>query len=354
MGNLLSLESCYAKRTLQMLVAVSIAIIIYKVLKLNFGYWIALSAIITVQATTGASVKRARERLFGTILGVLAGVALVNLLPQNHLLILGITPLLIFLAIYLFSSTYTYSIFFLSIILVILMANGNISPWQFAFARVQDTAIGLAIGIAATYLLWPNASQDELKDSLRQAVCACQNYFSTITQNYLQEKQVDVEGNKIALENALLKSINSFKMFSYEPGIMKVTAEAVYAFIVSVNNISSILIAINMATDENNQHYLAEKDKFNIQQFVEQISLAFKQIALSFEAEKNEAIFDFNAFKTDFSLIDELKVKQILVERKQSELGLILFVYELKKLAFELKYMNQAVQQLTKTHDEFA
>lgn len=52
-------------------------------------------------------------------------------------------------------------------------------------------------------------------------------------------------------------------------------------------------------------------------------------------------------FRTDVTLIDEQKVKTLLIERKQNELSQILFVYELKKIAIELKYMNQAVEQLT-------
>jgi|GEM_PF-4058076 len=347
MNNFFNLQSCSVKRTLQMLVAVSIAIVIYKSLSLAYGYWIALSAIITIQATTGASIKRARERLFGTVMGVLAGVALVNLLPPNHLLLLLIVPVLIFLAVYLFSNTYSYSIFFASILLVLLMANSNVSPWQFAFARIQDTAIGLAIGLAASYLLWPNASQDELQESLREAMCACMNYFNAIIQHYLHAQPVDMESNNAALESALLTSINSFKMFSYEPGIMKVTAEAVYAFIVSINTIASILSALNLAAQAQNQQHLSTDEKALIQQFIEQINLGFKQIAVNFEPENKALIFDFNTFSTDYSLLDEQKVKQMLIERQPDKLGLILLVYQLKKLAFELKYMNQTVRQLT-------
>lgn len=354
MEKLIKLESCHVKRALQMLIAAIVAITIYKTLNINYGYWIALSALITIQATTGASIKRARDRLSGTVMGVLLGVALVNLVPPNTLTLIILVPLLIFLIIYLFGTSYTYSIFFGSILLILLMATGTSSPWHFAFARIADTAIGLAIGIAASYLLWPNASQDELQQILRQTVCSCETYFKMVTHNYLTQQPLKIEALKEEVENALLKSINSFKTFSYEPGIMKVTAEAVYAFIVSMNAIYNSLIALTLAASESNLHYLSEHEIDHIKQFINKINAGFSQIVLNFNPVAQPIEFNFDLFRTDVSLIDKQKVKTILNESKPSEVGLILFVYQLKKIAFELKYMNQAVQQLTHLQNNMA
>ncbi len=353
MKNFLQIESTHAKRAIQTLIAAMVAISIYKTLNLGYGYWIALSAIITIQATTGASIKKAKDRLLGTIMGVLIGVALINIFPPNNLFLLFIVPLLIFLTIYLFSSSYSYSIFFVSILLVILMANNNLSPWHFAFARIADTAIGLAIGLAASYLLWPNASQDELQRDLQKTVFLCQDYFKAITSKYLDAQPMAVETSKEQIENALLISINSFKAFSYEPGIMKVTAEAIYAFIVSINSIYSYLLTLNLAACQPNLQYLSARDIQTIKQFIEKINQGFNQIALNFSPNKQVITFDFNTFITDIPLIQESTVKMILTEGNQSKWGLILFACHLKNIAFELKYMNQAVTQLTRVHDDF-
>lgn len=349
MNRIIDFQSTYWKSALQMCVAVTVAISIYKIFNLTYGYWLALSTIITIRATTGASVKRARERLAGTIMGVLIGVALINLFPHNHWLIFTTVPILIFLAVYLFNSSYTYSIFFTSILLILLLADGSPSPWHFAFFRIFDTAIGLLIGLSASYLLWPNASRSALEQNLQQTIQWCQDYFNVVTR-YCFTKHADrLYDSRINIASSLFKSINVFKELSYEPGIMKVTAEAVYAFIVSVNIIHNTLLALDLASRELDFTQLSSQAKNNIEHFVTQLNHGFNQIAATFTTTQNatEITFDFNLLNTDIFLLGEHSIKTMLINRSQNDLGLILFAHQLKKLAFELKYMNQAVQQLT-------
>lgn len=151
--NLLNQNSfIHAARAIKVVLALMIAFMVYRNLNLSFGYWIAITAVITIRTSTGASIKLARERLTGTVTGIIAAAVVAHLFAPNSVFVLLLVPILIFFAVYLFYYHYGYSIFFGTLIIMIfLFYHANFS-WTFIYLRLVDTLLGILLGLF--FKLW--------------------------------------------------------------------------------------------------------------------------------------------------------------------------------------------------------
>ncbi len=345
-NNILTIKDTYWNRALQVMVAATVAICVGYAFNLDYSYWVTLSAIITIRATTGASIKRAKERIFGTIMGILTGAMLLYLIPNTNYFIITV-PLFTFLAVYLFNNYYYYSIFFTSILLILLLSHGAPSIWHFAFARILDTFIGVTIGLIASYLLWPNASRIELKKNLQKTLSCSQNYFALLSKNILEKNTTTTSDEKYEIENSLIESMRSFKEFSYEPGVMPIKTEAVYSLIVSLNIVHNLLLAIALVA--NKLADLSISNNQRITYFVQQITSGFNENIMHLDQMNpplKDSVFNIDHWKTDIMLIEEQELKQMMSNQTPKNMALIFYVYQLKKLAIELKHINQAILEL--------
>ncbi len=127
---------------------------IYYALELPRGYWIVLTVVILLQPEFGTTVEKTRDRMLGTLFGVLLGSLL--LMASLHYLMLMITVVIsCFLFVYLQPKNYKLSVVFVTIMLVALLEVSEHINWYIAAYRLLATLIGGTLAIGASYLLWP-------------------------------------------------------------------------------------------------------------------------------------------------------------------------------------------------------
>ena len=81
--NLFNFNSDQFKYALRVSLGLCVAVFIFKFFRIDHGYWIALTMIIVIQPYYGATRKKGRERIIGTVAGVVLG-GLIMLLPLSH------------------------------------------------------------------------------------------------------------------------------------------------------------------------------------------------------------------------------------------------------------------------------
>ncbi len=55
------------------------------------------------------------------------------------------------------------------------------TPWNFVFARIADTFLGLFFGLFVSYCLWKTDSKIELKKTLSKSLDICKAYFEKVS-----------------------------------------------------------------------------------------------------------------------------------------------------------------------------
>ncbi|HEY2422354.1 MAG TPA: FUSC family protein, partial [Neobacillus sp.] len=154
------------KKGLQAALASAVAIVMGHLLSPSYPYWIALvvNMVILGTETTGRTVKKASDRLIGTITGAIVGVIAAPLV-NGHPYVTGILLMIsVFMAYYLMALSYSIFIFWITMLLTMAFQLMNVTSFEHALMlRVSDTVIGVLLGaFAATYIM-PHRTVDKMK-----------------------------------------------------------------------------------------------------------------------------------------------------------------------------------------------
>lgn len=149
------------RQAVQVGVATSLAIIGGELLSPARWYWAVIAAFVVFAGTTsrGDVLTRGRDRVLGTIGGVVAGMALAFVVNGAVVPTLVLLIVCLFLAIYLVRVSPGLLAFWITAVLALLY--GLIGQFSVAtlVLRVEETAVGAALGMLAGFLVLPTGTR---------------------------------------------------------------------------------------------------------------------------------------------------------------------------------------------------
>jgi hypothetical protein len=164
------------RQAVQVGVATSLAIVVGELVSPARWYWAVIAAFIVFAGTTsrGDVLSRGYQRVVGTIGGVLAGMGLAVLVGDRPLLVLVLLVCCVFLALYLVRVSQALMAFWITAVLALLYGLiGQFDVTTFVL-RVEETAVGVAMGVLAGYLVLPKRTREAFEDALDEQVDAVQ------------------------------------------------------------------------------------------------------------------------------------------------------------------------------------
>ncbi len=161
-------NSIIARHALRYALALAAAVLVFRLFPAPFGYWTPLTVTVVLKPYAGMTLARAVQRVLGTVFGVLAGIALMAVLPMLALQFVAAMGLFFFMMLTL-PFNYSLAIAFLSAGLIPFehVLNPDLQA-SVGLDRLTATAIGAAIAIAAGHLLWPTFDRLSAPDRLRE------------------------------------------------------------------------------------------------------------------------------------------------------------------------------------------
>jgi uncharacterized membrane protein YccC len=173
----LASDSALLRHAVRMAVTVSIGAAIAASMGVTKASWVTVAAVIVLQPDSGSTVRRAVQRVLGTVVG--AGLAgLVG--PALH------SPTLIGVVLFPLSALalalrpLNYGLFTLLVTPVfLLMAEVLSGDWHLAGLRVESTLIGGGLAFAAQ-LLWPSRERDQLPQRLAALFHRLREYLDAV------------------------------------------------------------------------------------------------------------------------------------------------------------------------------
>lgn len=203
----------YAIRTA--LVA-TLSLFIYKFFEINHGYWLPFTVMIVAQPYFGATLKKALDRVLGTVSGVVVGgllLAIPGSFPMKELLLL-VSPLLM---VYFLRKQYGVATFFISIFLVALFAAEHSLDNSVILTRALCTVGGAALAVIGEFALLPTWDKDWLPRHIAEAIHASYNYFLfTFLPNNFSSLHQWTHYRRLA-ESANSNAFDSFNRYLAEP-----------------------------------------------------------------------------------------------------------------------------------------
>ena len=150
------------------------------------GYWILLTSLFVCQPNYSATRLRLRQRVLGTLAGIIAGLPLLYLIPSQE----GQLVLIVVLGVLFFAFRtvqYGYATAFITM-LVLFCFNLMGAGFDIAIPRVTDTLIGCGIAWLAVTFVLPDWRYRRLPLVIQRAIDSNTSYLSEVIAQYQQGK----------------------------------------------------------------------------------------------------------------------------------------------------------------------
>ncbi len=115
--------------------------------------WVTVTALVVVQTDTGTTVRRALDRVIGTVLGGAVAIGVIAAQPSGLVVTAIMFPLSV-AAVVTRPRSYGLFAFFLTPVFVLIAVRAP-GDWSVAVARGIDTLVGGGIALAVTVLFFP-------------------------------------------------------------------------------------------------------------------------------------------------------------------------------------------------------
>ncbi|HEY0898707.1 MAG TPA: FUSC family membrane protein [Sphingobacteriaceae bacterium] len=211
----------------------------------RYSYWILLTILVILKPGFSMTKQRNWERLVGTLVGGIAGAAIVYYIKDETLLFV---LLLVFMVIaYSFQRlNYIMSVAFMTPYILILFSLLGAGGVNIAEERIVDTLIGCAIAFAASYLIFPSWEHYHLQNYMKRALLANYKYLCMAAQGFAG-KQLDITSYKLARKEVYVSSANlgsAFQRMLSEPRNKQRNPSDLHKFVVLNHSLSSYIATL--------------------------------------------------------------------------------------------------------------
>lgn len=179
----LTLRSTAFRHGLRVAVALVVAIAAYRLIPLDWGYWVPVTVLFVLKPDYGTTLGRVIARVVGTVLGVAAAAVVVVHLHLTPAQTMAIMAVFMFAAYALFPAGYGLFTFVQTVVVALLIDFSN-GPVDIAVEdRIIDTVIGAAIAVLAL-ALWPIREEARARDRLADYAAATADWLDAVLQTY--------------------------------------------------------------------------------------------------------------------------------------------------------------------------
>ena len=193
-------------RNIKTAIAVSLSVAISRFFNMEYPFYTAIAAIISMQTTVGESFKVGRNRMLGTMLGAIVGVIFYFIHPSS-VIIMGIGIMVVIYMCNLLGWNKSVSI--AGIVFCVIMTNlDGRDPVFYALNRIFDTFIGIIIAVLVNYFVKPIDDYNNIEDKLTKIRCELNEL---VNDAIVRELNIDLE-NIEAYIKSVKKDIDDIHM----------------------------------------------------------------------------------------------------------------------------------------------
>lgn len=217
----LHLGSLIFRRAIRTSLAVFIGVVIYRNFSLVQGFWVPLTIVIIMQATTAATLRKGLQRFIGTLVGVTLG-SLLALNVHHPYIIDALLVIFLFIAYYMKAfNLINYGVFVIPLSIMIVFLISAIVPQEHAhaiiLARLYDTSVGALIGITMTFLVLPNSLKQDIEKGVANVIDQQFQYLKMICHYLLETNdQTQLFAIRNKFEQALSTNRHFYEDWRYE------------------------------------------------------------------------------------------------------------------------------------------
>ncbi len=271
----LSPTSVLFRHGVRIATALVVGYALIQLLDLRNGYWVLLTAVFVCRPHFGATKRRLVQRIAGTLVGLGATWALLQVFPgtEAQLLLALAAALLFFICRHDRYVAATAGITVMALTCFNLLGDGFVLIWP----RLLDTLLGCAIAAAASFAILPDWQGRRLHQVMATVVARCARYLEEVLGQYRTGMRDDLP-YRIArrdMHNADAALSTALGNMLREPGYLRRNLEAGFRFLALSNTLLghlSTLGAHREVVDGYDADTLLGQGGLRLQQALQQIA----------------------------------------------------------------------------------
>lgn len=206
-GGFLATRAVVVRNSIRTGLGLALAVAVTHVFPVQHGFWVVLGAMSVLRSsalTTGTRVVRA---VVGTTIGFLLGVAFIEMM--------GVDPVVLWLALpaVAFGSAYVPEVasfvagqaMFTMMVLIIFNV---ISPsgWQVGLLRVEDVVVGAMVGAVVSLLLWPRGAAARVSRAVDASIAAGATFLTVAVKRVTRGASESADDKVFSLSYAAMSA----------------------------------------------------------------------------------------------------------------------------------------------------
>jgi len=256
--NNLNLRSNVFRHSLRVALALLLGFIISLNFEIGHSYWILLTIVVIMKPAYSLTKQRNKDRLIGTFIGVLIGVAILYLVKDKNALL--------FIMIVFMTGSYVFlrTNYFAAVVLMtpeLLIFFHLLSPGSLVIVltdRLLDTFIGSGIAFLASLFIIPAWERSTIKNYMIQMLESNEDYYKIIANAFTLYKRTDTDKIKKSRRHVLVALANmsdAFNRMISEPKRYQDNMEAIHRFVVLNHTLSSHMATLSYYLNELNNKF---------------------------------------------------------------------------------------------------
>ncbi|TMU83769.1 FUSC family protein [Bacillus sp. BHET2] len=209
------------RKAIQALVAGTLAIIVGELIAPAQPYWVLLTTFIIQigTETVGRTYIKAFQRSIGTVIGAILGFGAADLVSGHSQLEVILLFVVLFLAFYLFTVSYTLMSLFITMLIAFMydLLLGGISM-QLMGARVIDTIAGAVIALTVSAFVFPKKTKDKVADSFDDFFADLKGYVSSYIGTFIVLKDKPLTDQAFELDQKMQAMKDEAQSLLQRPG----------------------------------------------------------------------------------------------------------------------------------------
>ncbi|MFC5740716.1 FUSC family protein [Dyella tabacisoli] len=264
-------QSVAFRHAVRSAVCLSAALLIARLLKLEHGYWLPMTAAIVLRPDFAATFNFGLLRVVGTVLGLILTTALLHFMPHEPYGQLALMGVLCMAFRYLATAHYGIAVAALTGTVVIFLSFVGVNPSDAVMDRVINTALGSGMALLA-YILWPTWERGRARAALANMLAAYANYLRALS----RPEQPDAHREaRTAARTARSNAQASLDRMRTEPATPKPLLDLANALFTNGNRLARTAMTLEALVDDHD----AIPEQAEINTFVEHVASALHAIA---------------------------------------------------------------------------
>ena len=327
--------------------------LIGKILPFENVYWILITIVVIMRPGYGLTKERTFSRFIGTIIGGVAGFAILAFDPSIQI-IGGLSILFLILGLTFNPSNFKIGSACITLNIILLFAIITPSDSNIILYRILDTCIGAILAIVANHFLWPYWESLNTNENIKNSIEANSNYLKQISIFYNNKKDIDSK-YRLARNQAFIEIGNlmaSFQRMLQEPKSKQDKLQQLYKFTVVNNAFLSSAASLGTYTQSHKTTQASASFNIAIDGIIKNLDYAILLLK-----EQNDTLEITPASKENtnrsFSELRKIREKELMQGEDENSESFKLKMQEAQLVIEQLVWLTNLSENILKTTKVF-